>query len=155
MPQTKCGFDSVPGGANGSHLLAAIGPTLFVDIGFDPKYDPKAIPLLKPVPGITNISALVDTGATESCIDNLLAAELKLPIADKRPIAGVHGSKMANMHLAQIHVPSLAYTIYGMFAGVDLAAGGQQHKALIGRTFLMRFRMVYEGDTGTVTLTSI
>ena len=58
------------------------------------------------------------------------------------------------MHLAQVAVPALGVTIYGAFAGVHLAAGGQTHLALIGRTFLRNFRMVYEGKTGTVTLTS-
>jgi hypothetical protein len=41
-----------------------------------------------------------------------------------------------------------------LLCGVDLAAGGQIHRALIGRTFLRRFTMVYEGETGTVTLSS-
>jgi hypothetical protein len=95
---------------------------------------------------------LVDTGAGESCIDNLLAGQLNLPIVDRRPISGVHGAHIVNMYLAQIHVPSLAFTIYGAFAGVDLAAGGQVHKALIGRTFLQNFTMVYEGLTGSVKL---
>ena len=56
------------------------------------------------------------------------------------------------MHLAQIHVPSLNFTIYGAFAGVHLKTGGQIHQALIGRTFLQNFTMVYEGLTGTVTI---
>jgi hypothetical protein len=56
------------------------------------------------------------------------------------------------MYLAQIHVPSLLFTIHGAFAGVELAAGGQVHKALIGRTFLQNFTMVYEGTTGTVKI---
>jgi predicted aspartyl protease len=100
------------------------------------------------------IQALVDTGATESCIDNLVGHDLGLPVVDRRPIAGVHGRKPVNIYLAQVHVPSLSFTIYGSFAGVDLAAGGQIHRALIGRTFLRRFTMVYEGETGTVTLSS-
>jgi len=58
------------------------------------------------------------------------------------------------MYVAQIHIPSLNYTIYGQFAGVDLAVGGQIHKALIGRTFLGNFTMMYEGSTGSVTLVS-
>jgi len=37
---------------------------------------------------------------------------------------------------------------------VDLIAGGQAHYALIGRTFLQSFTMVYEGRTGTVTLSN-
>lgn len=104
--------------------------------------------------GITGVSALVDTGAGECCIDNLLAGQLKLPVIDRRTIAGSHGSHVTNMYLAQIHIPSLNFTIYGAFAGVDLKAGEQQHSALIGRTFLQNFTMVYEGKTGTVTLSN-
>lgn len=151
MVQTKCGFDTGPQGS-GADLLILNGPTLLVDIGFDPAYT--AATTTVPVPGIKALHALVDTGATESCIDNLLAATLKLPVVDRRPVAGIGGSHMANMYLAQVHVPTLNFTIYGAFAGVDLAAGGQAHSALIGRTFLRHFTMVYEGQTGTVTLSS-
>ena len=56
------------------------------------------------------------------------------------------------MYLAQIYVNALGFTIWGAFAGVDLAAGGQVHNALIGRTFLRHFTMVYEGRSGTVTI---
>jgi hypothetical protein len=58
------------------------------------------------------------------------------------------------MHLAQVRAPTLGFTIYGLFAGVHLKAGGQPHRALIGRTFLQNLTMVYEGKTGTVTIHS-
>jgi hypothetical protein len=148
MPQTKCGFDSGPAGS-GQDLLVIHGPTLQVDIGFDPAFQPGTT---IPVSGVKAVPALVDTGATVSCIDDALAVSLNLPIVDRQPISGVSGRKEANMYLAQIHVPSLGFTIYGSFAGVDLIAGGQRHQALIGRTFLRRFTMIYEGITGTVTL---
>ena len=151
MPETLCGFNNIPGGASGQEQLVAWGPTLMVDIGFDPNFR-LGPPFAVPMPGVTGIEALVDTGASESCIDNLLAGQLNLPIVDRRPISGVHGAHIVNMYMAQIHVPSLAFTIYGAFAGVDLAAGGQVHKALIGRTFLQNFTMLYEGLTGTVKL---
>lgn len=153
MVQTKCGFDS-QGGIDGAKLLAHFGPTLLVDIGFDPGYVGTVTPPMIPASSITNVEALVDTGSSECCIDNLLAAQLNLPIVDRRPIAGAHGLGDANMHLAQMHVPALRFTVYGMFAGVALQEGGQRHKALIGRTLLLRFTMVYEGRTGTVTISS-
>jgi predicted aspartyl protease len=153
MPQAKCGFDDVPGGSSGAELLTHYGPTLFVNIGFDPNFqDVSPVPVSVPVAGITGISALVDTGAGESCIDSLLAAQLNLPIVDRRRVSGVHGSQEVNMHLAQVHVPSLNYVIYGVFAGVRLVSSGQSHRALIGRTFLRNYTMVYEGKTGTVTI---
>ena len=153
MAQTKCGFNAAPGGVSGQRLLVAYGPTVVVDIGFDPNFRP-GVPVVIPVPGITGIHALVDTGAGESCIDSLLAAQLRLPIVDRRPTSGIHGKKLANMHFAQVRITTLDYTIYGAFAGVDLVAGGQVHRALIGRTFLQNFTMVYEGRTGTVILSS-
>ena len=135
-------------------MLTSLGPTLLVDIGFDPAYKPPPAGKTRPAPGLTGLVALVDTGAAESCIDSLLAAQLKLPIVDRRKIAGAHGAQDVNVHLAQVFVPSLNWTMYGAFAGVHLAAGGQVHKALIGRTFLQHFTMIYEGRTGNVTLSN-
>jgi predicted aspartyl protease len=121
-----------------------------VDIGFDPTFQPGES--AKPTAGIAGVQALVDTGATECCIDNLLAASLNLPVVDRKPISGVGGRITVNVYLAQIHVPSLPFTIYGQFAGVDLVAGGQGHVALMGRTFLRHLQMTYDGVSGAVTL---
>jgi len=152
MPQVSCGFDS--SGSQGSELLVSLGPTIQVDIGFDPNYHPEARPQSVPVPGITGVRALVDTGAMVSCIDQLLAAQLNLPVVDRAPVSGVHGRHEANVYLAQIHTPSLGFTIYGEFVGVDLQAGGQAHSALMGRTFLRNFRMIYDGRSGSVIISS-
>ena len=152
MPRVKCGFaDSPDKKFTGSLLLGVSGPWLAVDIGFDPTYKPTA-PAKIPAPGISGVIALIDTGASECCIDSELADKLKLPIIDRRRVAGIGGLKEVNMYLAQISVPSLAFTIYGAFAGVDLAAGGQQHRALMGRSFLRAFTMVYSGPTGDFEL---
>ena len=151
MPTTKCGFDDQTG-QSGRDVLALYGPTLFVQIGFDPGSRPidGSNPNLPP----DRHPALVDTGATESCIDSELALVLNLPVVDRQKVAGVHGADTVNVHLAQIHVPSLDFTVYGRFAGVHLRAGGQPHFALIGRTFLQNFTMTYEGRTGNVILSN-
>jgi predicted aspartyl protease len=146
----RCGFNDSPG-VSGSQQLVSFGPTLWVDIGFDPTYKPF---VGIPTPGIQHIEALVDTGATECCIDNLLAAQLSLPIVNRRTIAGVHGSHVTNVYLGQVHVPTLKFVVNGAFAGVDLKAGGQVHSVLIGRTMLNHFTMTYEGRTGTVILSN-
>src|SRR5262245_47477459 len=89
MARTLCGFKDTPQ-APARGLLVGIGPTLLVKIGFDPDYDPAkpGIPKLPDPP----FPALVDTGATESCIDSGLAMRLNLPIVDRRKISGVHGA---------------------------------------------------------------
>jgi hypothetical protein len=124
-----------------------------VNIGFDPAYDP-AVPANAPVLPPDSLWALVDTGALESCIDSDLAMRLNLPVIDRRQLSGAHGAKEVNVHLAQVRVPALNFLLYGPFCAVDLAAGGQRHRALIGRTFLQYFTMIYEGRTGTVTLSN-
>lgn len=150
MVETNCGFKD-GAGVKARDLLVRIGPTLKVDIGFDPEYDgrkPNKLPLLP----MTNVWALIDTGASISAIDGSLAMELQLPIIDQIEISGVGGLTSFNKHLAQIHVPTLNFTFYGAFAGVTLADGGYGHLALIGRDFLRHFTMSYDGTTGAVTI---
>ena len=151
MAEAHCGFEDVAGEAHGSDLLVSFGPTILVDIGFDPRYIPSQT-ASAPLADLTAIQALVDTGATTSCIDDLLAVELALPVVDRMPIAGVGGQHLANMYLAQIHVPALNRTLYGTFAGVNLRDGGQPHSALMGRTFLRHYRRIYDSPSGNVTI---
>lgn len=148
--QAECGFH---GQANAPDLLIQNGPTILVNIGFDPALHPgtpNAPAAL--VPAMQNISALVDTGATYSFIDTSIAAVLNLPKVDKANISGSAGSHVADVFLAQIHVPSLGITILGQFAGVNLIGGGQMHGALLGRSFLRDLTMTYDGQTGRVSL---
>lgn len=77
---------------------------------------------------------------------------LNLPIVDRQLCSGMGGSEYLNMHLAQIYVPKLNFTIYGMFAGVHLTAGNQVHQALMGRTFLRYCTLQYNGTSGAVTI---
>ena len=149
--EADCGFPNTPQNS-GAGLLVLLGPTILVDIGFDASYKPDAIPRTSPIASVNGIQALIDTGAQESCIDNQLATELGLPIVDRRGIAGAGGVHITNVYLAQISFPSLGATIYGPFCGVDLVAGGQNHKAFVGRTFLKNFVMVYDGTTGAVKI---
>ncbi len=151
MPRTTCGFDSV-GSLSGADRFYFYGPTLLVDIGFDPSYNPASS--AAPDLAVKNLGALVDTGANLNCIDSSLALQLKLPIVNRRSTSGVNGAKEMNIHVAQVYIPSLNWFIWGEFAGADLVAGGQPHHVIVGRGFLRRFSMTYDGITGTVILES-
>lgn len=125
--------------------LVKFGPTINVDVGFDlTQHDdhPETLPAL----------ALVDTGATECCIDTSLADRLGLPVVDRIIISGAGGPHETNMYLARIVTSDLGGHIYGRFAGVLLADGGQHHEVLLGRTFLQNLIMIYDGVRGQVTL---
>lgn len=131
--------------------MVSYGPTLIVEIGFDPDF-----PSAKSRPDLASghVRALVDTGATHSCIDSHLALELGLPIVEREYMAGVHGVAPVDMHVAQIYLPALNHTITGRFAGIRLRDSGQAHSALIGRTFLQHYTMTYEGRRGSGIITN-
>ena len=149
MPRVECGFADGRLGT-GARRLTVFGPTIMVDIGFDENFDP-ASPQT-PDMSSRQVPALVDTGASESCIDVGLAEELGLPVVDKRRIAGAGGAHQAPVYLGHIFFPQLQNAIYGRFAGVGLSDGGQLQKALIGRTFLANYMMIYDGPFGRVSL---
>ena len=130
--------------------MVSYGPTLIVEIGFDPDF-----PGAKSRPDLDSgrVRALVDTGATHSCIDSHLALELGLPIVENEYMTGAHGVALVNMHIAQIYIPALNHTITGRFAGIRLRDTGQTHSALIGRTFLQCYTMIYRGQTGSGLIT--
>ena len=149
MPTINLGFPDTPS-LSARDALIGVGPTLHVEIGFDPSFNPNGISM--PNLPTNQFPALVDTGAFESCIDSTLAEQLGLPIVGRQSVSGAHGAAEVNFHLAQIHAPFFQHIVYGRFAGVHLAKGGQLHQALLGRTFLMNFKMMYDGQTGVVTL---
>ena len=139
-------------GYNNPHDLIQYGPTIYVQIGYDPDY--------RPIPGRRAqlppelLPALVDTGAQESALDAELAHSLNLPVQQRRQIAGAGGLFETTVYRAQIYIPELDFTIDGPFDSANLASSGQPYSALIGRTFLRHFNMAYEGRTGSVIISN-
>lgn len=128
-----------------------MGRRSLVNLGFSPNFESVDLSSM-PIAGFEQVDALIDTGASDNCIDDVLANKLKLSPHDRREISGSSGTHSATMYLAQIHIPSLGHTIFGSFAGLHLSAGGQPHGVLLGRTFLRRHRMTYDGHSGSVIL---
>lgn len=147
MPTANCGFPHQETEVSTS-FLRVYGPTIQVQVGFDEGFKAGSGNLPK-LPK-DHIGALVDTGATESCIDAELAESLKLPEISKQKIGGISGASVHPVHLAQIRVPTLKANFYGTLAAVDLKKAGLQQRVLLGRDFLSHFRMVYDGRTGHV-----
>ena len=149
MPIAEVGLPSET--MSGPDQLVAHGPTIWVDVSLDPDYDPASGHPPKPS-GRELIPALIDTGASESCIDEGLAEELGLEAVDVRKVGGAGGSYDAPVYLVHLYCQDLISWQYGLFFGVRLTAGGQPHRALIGRTFLADKMMIYDGRRGTVQL---
>jgi predicted aspartyl protease len=130
-----------------------------VDIGFDATIIAQVTSGLpvQPAPprgtlNVDRVLALIDTGATQSCIDEALAQQLQLPLVNQQNAAGVGGIHILNVYLAYVALPLLNYVQAGIFLGAQLAAGGMSHRALIGRTLLADTLLVYDGKTGSVKL---
>lgn len=165
---------------NPVQTLIAFGPGVVVEVGFDPALfgvppPPPTItpsdeaastrPIGAPAPIITEgtlqvtapiaiipVLALIDTGASVSCIDDTLAQNLQLPIIDRVPIGGVGGNHILNQYLCKVTIPQLNIARAGTFIGANLASGGQMHRALVGRDFLASMLFVYNGVSGKATL---
>jgi hypothetical protein len=130
-----------------------------VDIGFDQAIlaqvaagAPVQPPPAGSIPNTLQVLALIDTGAGQSCIDEALAQQLQLPLINKQTAAGVGGIHTLNVYLGYIAVPLLGTVQAGAFLGAHLTAGGQFHRALIGRTLLSDTLLVYDGRSGSVKL---
>lgn len=135
-----------------SILIWRFGPTLYAEIGYDPHYQ-SGQPGRPDLPDDL-VPVLVDTGAGENCIDADLAQHLALPIEDEKPISGTYGTHQAIVYSAQIYIPSLDETIDGAFYGINLSGGGFYQRVLIGRNFLRRYVLHYDGRTGEVTISN-
>ena len=123
--------------------LERSGPT--IEAVVQEVVEPQTVPFSCP--------ALIDTGASETCIDVELAIALELPAVDRQPISTPSGQAIVLRYLARVGIPELGIENIGLFPGVQLSAGGQQHRLLIGRDLLRQASLVYDGPASTGTLT--
>lgn len=132
----ECGFDS-------SAELQAKGPTVVVSIGLQ---DPNTF---------SDYTALVDTGASRSCIDVSVARELGLPVINQEQVIGVHGVAEVDIYLATLGIRDLQLHRFGRFAGARLIEAGLPYAAMVGRDFLADLSLRYRGRSGRVTLEAV
>jgi len=130
-------------GTGDSLELARTGPT--VDAVLRPYGVESASPIRYP--------ALIDTGASETCIDAQLAVSLDLHAVDAQTISTASGEDRILRYLAMVEIPDLGVFKLSRFPGVRLSEGGQYHRILIGRDLLQDMYLTYDGFAGEGTLT--
>lgn len=92
---------------------------------------------------------LIDTGASDMCIDYRLAERLGLQVIDQTMV-GVVGSRVpANIYLGRVVIPQLGFD--RMMRLYALKVRHATHEILLGRSFLQNFIVTFDGPGGTFT----
>lgn len=96
------------------------------------------------IPPQKKVIALIDTGASSSCIDESIAKDLGLVVRDVIDVHTPSGSSKQNLYDLGFALPNLTQTIIPVLApGADLKA--QPYRALIGRDILSFCTLIYNG----------
>ena len=102
----------------------------------------------------TPYTALIDTGAKRTSVDNCLAEDLGLTVNRMEPVATSAGRDLAPIYdTAKIFFPSLDLLIPLNLVGAKLRPD-HQCDVLLGRDILANYQMIYDGRTGRVTLSN-
>ena len=105
----------------------------------------------KPVPAVVNGTALIDTGASSTCIDQQAAERAGLPVIDKAMMASAsHAKHEVPVYSAKLVIPDFSAidVEYAMGASLD----EMNLIALIGRDLLQGAVLVYNGTDGSIAL---
>ena len=128
------------------------GPVVQVTLGvgraIDEQLLQQGVTLPAPVSGL----ALIDTGATSTCIDDDAAQQLQLPAIDVVTVASAsHASIQQSVHPVQIEVVGWPITFDAPRA-IAAPLRSQGILVLIGRDVLQHTILVYNGPTGSFSL---
>ena len=148
MRSIEAGFSRGTSKESAADLLVRVGPTVRVDVGLRSRTPAGERPDLTE----KRILALIDTGAGSECIDDTLAQELRLPVHDVGEIGGVGGRHTAFIYRARLYIPALEKLLFQPFTGVKLKESGQDHRVILGRSFLRTCRLTYDGASGAVEI---
>ena len=128
------------------------GPTVQVIIGIAQIFADQLLQQGQTLPQPISGNALIDTGASMTCIDDLSAQNLGLPVIDVVQMTSAsHAATQQNVYPIQVQI--VGSPIRGEVPraiGANLAVQGLI--ALIGRDFLQHCTLFYNDFTGEITL---
>lgn len=135
-----------------SIALLQYGPIVQIVVGLAQSFTDQLLQQGQSLPQPIAGNALIDTGASTTCIDNLAAQTLGLPAIDVVQMTSAsHASIEQNIYPIQMQVVGSPIRVEVPRAiGANLAAQGLV--ALIGRDYLQHCTLFYNGLTGEITL---
>jgi predicted aspartyl protease len=128
------------------------GPVFQVTVGLAETVAQQLIQQGKAVPEPISGWALLDTGATSTCIDDTAAQKMTLPVIDRGYMSSAsHNATQVNIYPTLISFTGTPIKVNVLRAiGANLA--GQDLIALLGRDMLQNFAIFYNGMMGQITL---
>lgn len=133
-----------------SQVMQNLGPLVQVTVGpaqsLVNQWTQTGIPVPAPISG----NALIDTGASNTCIDEDLAQRLGLPVIDLVHMVSASDSSQRNVYPAQITL--LGSLTVNVDRALSAALAQQNIIALIGRDVLQMCTLFYNGLSGEFTL---
>ncbi len=128
------------------------GPIIQVSVGLEQGMAKAITQQGKSVPAPRIGYALIDTGASLSCIDEQVAKDMQLPVVDVGQMVSAshtgHPCNLYPIHIALVPTPIVFNASRAM--GANLAVQGCV--AIIGRDILQSCTLFYNGAAGQITL---
>lgn len=133
-------------------ILALRGPVLQVTLGIAENFAQQLIQQNQPVPAPVSGLALIDTGASVTCIDEDLAQKLNLPVIDRVVMASAsHDATEKNVYPILIQFIGVPIKI-NVLRAMGAALANQGIVILLGRDALQNFTLFYNGIAGEITI---
>ena len=105
----------------------------------------------EPAPDTIDGFALIDTGASGTCVDQEAAAKVGLPVIDRAMMnSASHAKHEVPVYSGKLVVPE--FIDINMECAMGASLDGQNLIALIGRDLLQAAVLVYNGMDGTASL---
>jgi predicted aspartyl protease len=131
--------------------LQGRGPVIQVTVGLAQPFAQQLLQQGQAVPNPTPGWALIDTGASTTCVDDASARAMGLPAVDVAQMTSAsHQAVQQNIYPIHVVIVGPTIEIDGRAMGAALAPQGIV--ALIGRDILQYFALFYNGTSGQITL---
>jgi predicted aspartyl protease len=145
-----------PGQIHDPVALAGAGPILQVEVNLPQPLINLLSSQNKPIPASSPGFALIDTGASRTCIDSSVLSKLGINPIGVVTMGTTGGSTTCQLFPAKLSFSVITLVIdFGSVVGVNLQGqqiNGTPIVALIGRDVLSRCLLIYSGTGGFFTL---
>ena len=106
-----------------------------------------------PVPPAQRGFALIDTGASITAVDEDVVASLGIQPIGQMKLSTPSQQRPAWLYAAQVTCPGMAIPVLEILDVVGCTLAPQGFIALLGRNFLRKVVLVYDGPAGSFTVT--